>query len=191
MDDPQDRSGRGYLTSAGIANLFPMVVARIARGNLTYSERGKLNERAAHIEPRWRAGLFNGIEYFHLRFPEQGALLAAFLLQERLHRIVPESLTPASPEEVEAEWRRMAEQRGVILAWARERKALMDIVQSYRFERRCGAYSNSAHAAAAEIVKQIDHTVSDPMTYAGVCIEWAEREHREWFWRCAPNHQLL
>jgi hypothetical protein len=29
------------------------------------------------------------------------------------------------------------------------------------------------------------------MTYAGVCIEWAEREFRDWFWRCAPNHQVL
>ena len=33
--------------------------------------------------------------------------------------------------------------------------------------------------------------VVDPMAHAGACIEWAEREYREWFWRCAPNHQVL
>ena len=41
------------------------------------------------------------------------------------------------------------------------------------------------------MVKQIDPSVDDAMNYAGVCIEWAEREFREWFWRCAPNHQVL
>jgi hypothetical protein len=35
------------------------------------------------------------------------------------------------------------------------------------------------------------HAIDDPMTCAGVCIEWAEREHRQWFWRCTRDHQLL
>ncbi len=66
-----------------------------------------------------------------------------------------------------------------------------EIVQTYRFERRQGARSPDAHAAATRIVEQLDCSVTDPRTYAGVCIEWAEREYRQWFWRCAPNHQVL
>ena len=64
-------------------------------------------------------------------------------------------------------------------------------MQTYRFERRRGAFSYLAHRAAAKAIEQIDPSVEDAMTYAGVCIEWAEREHRAWFWRCAPNHQVL
>ena len=105
--------------------------------------------------------------------------------------VVPGSLQAPTPEEVEADWRRMAAQRDYILAWARNAKALSEIVQTYRFERRQGAFSSTAHQAAAKMVKQIDPSVDDAMNYAGVCIEWAEREFREWFWRCAPNHQVL
>jgi len=187
----KERVFRGYLCSADVERLYPGRVARIARGELTYAEKGRILERAGEIDPEWRGGHFNGIEYFHFRFPEQGATLAAFLLRERLHRLVPGSLQAATPEEVEAEWRRLAAQRADILAWARKTKALSEIVQTYRFERRQGAFSSTAHEAAAKAVKQIDPSVDDAMTYAGVCIEWAERERREWFWRCAPNHQVL
>jgi hypothetical protein len=186
-----ERVFRGYLCSTDIVRLYPGRVARIARGELTYAERGRILERVGEIDPEWRGGHFNGIEYFHFRFPEQGATLAAFLLRERLHRLVPGSLQPATPEDVEAEWRRLAAQRADILAWARKTKALSEIVQTYRFERRQGAVSQMAHDAAAKAVKQIDPSVDDAMTYAGVCIEWAEREFRDCFWRCAPNHQVL
>lgn len=186
-----ERVFRGYLCSADVERLFPGRVARIARGELTYAERGRILDRVGEIDRQWRGGDFNGIEYFHFRFPEQGATLAAFLLRERLHRLVPGSLQAPTPEEVEADWRRMAAQRDDILAWARKTKALSEIVQTYRFERRQGAFSHMAHHAAAKVVKQIDPSVDDAMTYAGMCIEWAEREFREWFWRCAPNHQVL
>jgi hypothetical protein len=186
-----ERVFRGYLCSGDIERLFPGRVARIARGELTYAEKGRILERAGQIDPEWRGGHFNGIEYFHFRFPEQGATMAGFLLRERLHRLVPESLQAPAPEEVEADWRRMAAQREGILAWARKTKALAEIVQTYRFERRVGTFSHMAHSAAAKMVEQIDPSVDDAMTYAGVCIEWAEREFREWFWRCAPNHQVL
>ena len=85
----------------------------------------------------------------------------------------------------------MAAQREDILAWARKTKALSEIVQTYRFERRRGAFSHMAHDEAAKVVKRIDPSVDDALTYAGVCIEWVEREFREWFWRCDPNHQVL
>ena len=191
MERPGERVYRGYLSSTNVAFLYPNKVARIARGKLTYADRGRINECAARIDAQWRGGSFNGLEYFHFRFPEQVAIMAAFLLKERLHRLVADSTLAATPEDIEAEWQRMAEQRETILAWARVNKALIEIVQTYRFERRQGAYSSTAHTAAAKLVEQIDRSVADPMTYAGVCIEWTEREHRQWFWRCAPDHQVL
>jgi hypothetical protein len=30
-------------------------------------------------------------------------------------------------------------------------------------------------------VQQVDHAIADPLTQAGVCIESAEREYRQWF----------
>lgn len=85
----------------------------------------------------------------------------------------------------------MAARRETILGWARKTKALQEIVQTYRFERRQGAFSHMAHLAAAKAVERVDPSVDDAMSDAGVCIEWAEREFREWFWRCAPSHQVL
>ncbi|MFO1162224.1 MAG: hypothetical protein U1E60_25520 [Reyranellaceae bacterium] len=181
---------RGDLSAGERACSFPIAVARIARGVLTYSEQGRLNEYLEQHEAR-RCSLFNRVEYFYFQFAEQGALMAAFLLARRLHRLVPGSTEAATPEQVAAEWPRMAEQRAAILAWARERKVLMDIVQTYRFERSRGAPSSTAHTQAARRVQQIDPTVHDPTACAGVCIEWAERQNREWFWRCAPDHPFL
>ena len=190
MEPPKERPGarvfRGYLSSADVERLYPARVARIARGELTYAERGRINEEASRIDREWRAGHFNGFEYFHFRFPEQGARMAAFLMKQRLHRLVPGSSQAPTPEEVEAAWARLAEERETILAWARSTRMLIEIVQTYRFERRQGAYSSAAHAAAAKVVEKVAPSIDDPMTWAGVCIEWAEREHRQWFWRCSP-----
>jgi hypothetical protein len=191
MQRPKERVFRGYLSSGDVERLYPARVARIARGELTYAEKGSLNEEAARIDAEWRGSHFNGIEYLHFRFPEQGATMAAFLLKEKLHRVIPGSTQAPTPGEVEAEWWRMASERDEILAWARSTKLLMEIVQTYRFERRQGAFSYAAHRAAAQVVETGDRSLPDPMKYAGVCIEWAEREYRGWFWRCAPNHQVL
>ena len=117
--------------------------------------------------------------------------MAAFLLRERLRRLVPGSLQ-ATPEDVEARSRRLAARRADVPGVGTQKtRAFSEIVQTYRFERRQGAFSSTAHEAAAKAVKPIDPSVDDAMTYAGVCIEWAEREFRAWFWRCAPNHQVL
>lgn len=191
MTPSPERMPHGYLPSADVERLFPARVARIARGDLTYAEKSLLNERATYIDAHWRGGHFNGLHYFHFRHIEHGAAMAAFLLKEGLHRLVPDSTRPPTADEVEAEWRRRAKAREDVLAWARSKKALMEVVQAYRFERRCGAHSHPAHCAAAKVVEAIDRSVEDPMTHAGVCIEWAEREYRAWFWRCAPNHQVL
>jgi hypothetical protein len=191
MERQKERVFRGYLSSADVERLYPARVARIARGELTYTEKGSLNEEVSCIDQEWRSGHFNGLEYFHFRFPEQGARMAAFLLKQRLHRLVPGSTQAPTAEEVDAAWTAIAQERDAILAWGRSTKMLIEIVQTYRFERRQGAYSSTAHAAAAKVVEKVDPSIGDPMTYAGVCIEWAEREHRGWFWRCTRDHHLL
>jgi hypothetical protein len=56
------RVHRGYLCSADVERLFPARVARIARGELTYAERGRILEHAGEIDREWRGGDFNGIE---------------------------------------------------------------------------------------------------------------------------------
>src|SRR4029077_19763700 len=100
MDGPKERACRGYLSSADVERLYPARVARIARGELTYADSGRINEEAWRIDEAWRGGHFNGLEYFHFRFPEQGATMAAFLLRERLHRVVPGSTKAPTPEQV-------------------------------------------------------------------------------------------
>lgn len=191
MERPKERIFRGVLSSADIERLYPARVARIARGELTDADKGRIDEEVSCIDREWRGGHFNGIDYFHFRFPEQGARMAAFLLEQRLHRLVPGSSRAPTAEEVEAAWARLAREREAILAWARSTRMLIEIVQAYRFERRQGARSPAAHAAAAKLVATADPSIGDPMTWAGVCIEWAEREHRPWFWRCTRDHQLL
>lgn len=191
MDGPKDRVFRGSLSSAEVERLYPARVARIARGELSYADRGRINEEMSCIDREWRGGHFNGIEYFHFRFPEQGARMAAYLMKHRLHRLVPGSSQAPTSDEVDAAWARLAQEREAILAWARSTRMLIEIVQTYRFERRQGAFSSAAHAAAARLVEKMDPSIGNPLTYAGVCIEWAEREHRQWFWRCTRDHQLL
>jgi hypothetical protein len=191
MDGPKDRVFRGYLSSAEVERLYPARVARIARGELSYADRGRINEEMSCIDREWRGGQFNGIEYFHFRFPEQGARMAAYLMKHRLHRLVPGSSQAPTSDEVDAAWARLAQEREASLAWARSTRMLIEIVQTYRFERRQGAFSSAAHAAAARLVEKMDPSIGDPLTHAGVCIEWAEREHRQWFWRCTRDHQLL
>ena len=68
---------------------------------------------------------------------------------------------------------------------------LQEVVQEYRFSRRQGDCSNTAHENASGVVAKADPSIADPMNHAGVLIEWAEREHREWFWRCCRKHHVL
>ena len=179
------------LSSAEVERFYPARVCLIARGQLAYSEKGRINQAADRIDQDHRGGSFNGIDRFHFRHPEQGAALADFLLANRMHRLVPRSSRAASAEEVAAEWARMAVERETILAWGRATNMLREVVQEYRFERRQGSYSSMAHVAAARLIEKLHPAIADPMTWAGVCIEWAEREHRDWFWRCCRSHHVL
>ena len=65
---------------------------------------------------------------------------------------------------------------------------LREVVEEYRFERHRGSYSNTAHVAAAKLIEKNHTTITDPLNYAGVLIEWSEKEHRAWIWRCCRDH---
>jgi hypothetical protein len=96
-----------------------------------------------------------------------------------------------TPEQVAAEWIRIEQERQTILAWGRSTRILRDVVQEYRFERHMGSRSSTAHEAAARLVAKADPSIADPLAYARVLIEWAERQHRCWFWRgCRGDHVL-
>jgi hypothetical protein len=96
-----------------------------------------------------------------------------------------------TPEQVAAAWIRIEQERQAILAWGRSTQMLRHVVQEYRFERHMGSRSSIAHEAAARLVAKADAAIADPLNYAGVLIEWAEREHRCWFWRgCRGDHVL-
>lgn len=77
-----------------------------------------------------------------------------------------------------------------ILSWDRATSVMRGVVRHYRFERSIGSYSFTAHRAAAAFLEKAHPTVVDPMNYAGVLIEWAEKEHWPWFWH-GCRHQVL
>ncbi len=78
-----------------------------------------------------------------------------------------------------------------ILAWGRRKGRLQEVVQEYRFSRRAGDASDKAHDYASAAVARLDLSVADPAIYAAVLIQWMEREHRDWFWRCCRDHHVL
>src|SRR6187399_2510003 len=51
-----------------------------------------------------------------------------------------------------SEWRRIEQERQVILDWGRRTKKLQEVVQEYRFSRRQGDASYKAHENASRIV---------------------------------------
>lgn len=187
---PRPRRGLS-LSSAERERLYPYCTKIICRGSWTTYDTSALNAEADRLDGDHRGSFFNSFQRYHFQAEEQAAALSAFVLNNRLHRLMPNSTQGASREEVEAEWQRIAQEREVILAWGRSMRMLQEIVQEYRFERRRGSYSYTAHQAAAKIVEKADSSIGDPMNYAGVLIEWAEKEHRDWFWRCCREHHVL
>jgi len=98
-----------------------------------------------------------------------------------------EPQTSPSSDDVAVEWERTQ----TILAWGRREGRLQKVVQEYRFGRRQGDSSEQAYAWAARRVASLDASIADPETHAGVLIQWMEREHRDWFWRCCRDHHVL
>ena len=59
-------------------------------------------------------------------------------------------------EQVAAEWERIERERETVLTWARGKEGRrQDVVQTYRFERRQGAYSSTAHTVASKTVAKL------------------------------------
>lgn len=86
---------------------------------------------------------------------------------------------------------RNGRERKTILEWGRSTGVMMDVVQQYRFERRQGASCAEAHVAASRSIELSAPSIADPMTLASVMLEWAELEHRSWFWRCCRDDHFL
>jgi hypothetical protein len=177
------------LTADEIERFFPHLSSIICRGAWNTQDRILFNERMGRLGES-RSNTFNDILRCRFAEAESAATLTAFALTLRLHRLTRNSTHGASPEEVALEWERIDAEREEILAWGRSTGMLREVVQHYRFERSRGAYSYMAHQAAAALLEKAHPTVVDPVNYAGVLIEWAEREHRPWFWHCC-RHQVL
>lgn len=177
------------LSSVEIDVFFPHVASIIYRGSWTFSEHGDLNSEVQRLG-EYRCENFNSFARYHFEHPEQADALTEYALARRLHR-KRNSTHGASREEFAMEWERIDAEREEILAWGRTTGMLREAVQSYRFERHRGSYSNTAHEAAAKRIEEVHPTITDPLYYAGVPIEWSEKEHRAWFWRCCRDHHLL
>lgn len=184
-------SRRGLsLSSAEIERHFPHLVPIILRHPLSFGVRLAFNEVLSGLGER-RTGLFNGIETHHVRTECAAMALRAYVADRRLDRLVPGSDEEATREQVVEAWREIERERSAAMLWARSRRVLQEVVQEYRFERRRGSFSVTAHEAAGRIVARADATVANPLAYAGYIVEWAEREHRTWFWRCCRENHVL
>lgn len=86
---------------------------------------------------------------------------------------------------------RNGRERQSILDWGRATGLLSDVVQQYRFARRQGASCTEAQLAASKPIELSAPSIPDPMTFANVMLEWAEVEHRSWFWRCCREDHFL
>jgi len=178
------------MLSAEIERSLPYVVPIIMRSHLDYGTRGALNEKLEGLGDRHR-GQFNGVETHHMQTEWAACVLREYVTERRLHRLVPGSDEGATLDQVVAAWKEIEKDRQAALAWARAKGVLQEVVQEYRYERHRGSYSGTAHEAAGWLVAKLDATVANPLTRAGYLIEWAEREHRAWFWRCCRSHHVL
>ena len=177
-------------TSAELERAFPHTTAIIRRGYWSAAEHAELNGWMMQFGDM-RCGEFNWIRRYYFTCPDQAAKLREHALDLRLHRLRVQCGEGATREEVALEWERMAAEREEILAWGRLTGMTRQVVAHYRAERHVGTYSYTAHFNAAKLIEKAHPTIADPRNYAGVMIEWAEREHRAWFWRCCRGlHHL-
>ena len=178
------------LSSAETERLYPYPARMIARSFVGFHERGVLNETAQRIG-QLRHSSFNCVETFRFTTADRAAEMAELITSKRLDRLSRNSAQGSSREEVAAEWKRIAEERETILEWGRVTGMLREVVALYRFERHMGSWSYHAHVEAAKLIDKAHPPIFDPMNLAGVMIEWSEREHREWFWRCCRDGHCL
>ena len=177
-------------TSAELERAFPHTTSIIRRGYWSAAEHAELNGWMMQFGDM-RCGEFNWIRRYYFTCPDQAEKLREHALDLRLHRLRVQCGEGATREEVALEWERMAAEREEILAWGRLTGMTRQVVAHYRAERQVGTYSYTAHFNAAKLIEKAHPTIADPRNYAGVMIEWAEREHRAWFWRCCRGlHHL-
>jgi hypothetical protein len=179
------------LSSAEIEREFPFAVRIILRTPWLTHETLAMNQAAHDLGTPYRSGEFNAVRTYHFTRQDQAGAVAEFVLARRYDRLFRDCTSGSPRDAVAAEWRRIEAERQAILAWARRTRMLQEVVQEYRFSRRQGDASCRAHENASRVVATADPSIADPMNYAGVLIEWAEREHRAWFWRCCRKHHVL
>ena len=177
-------------SSSELERYFPHTAPIIRRGSWTFGETGDSNSKVKSLGDSRRSD-FNNVYRYRFEHREQAAELSEYALSRRLHRLRPNSTHGASRDEVAMEWERMEAEREEILAWGRATGMLREVVQQYRFERHTGRYSSTAHEAAAGLIEKLHRTIPEPINYAGVLIEWSEKEHRSWFWRCCRDGHSL
>ena len=178
-------------SSAETEQRFPHAVRLIARSYVGFNERGLINDTAASLGP-FRHNSFNRIETFHFKTADSAAEMGELIASQRLDRLSRNSTQGSCRGDVAAEWRRIAEEREDILAWGRKAGMLGQVVSHYRAERHLGSCSYRAHVETAKLLAERTMvSIDDPMNSSGVMIEWAEREHRAWFWRCCRDGHYL
>ncbi|HSI01229.1 MAG TPA: hypothetical protein VLA02_11545 [Reyranella sp.] len=181
----------GSLSSAEIERDFPFPIAIIFRSHWLVQESLAVNQFLGTLCGGRRRGDFNRIRRYRFARQDDASRFSEFILSHRYDRLSADCPGGSSREEVAAEWVRIGQDRQAILAWARQHHRLQEVVQEYRFSRRAGDPSTTAHENAGLVVRKADPSIADPMNTAGVLIEWAEREHRDWFWRCCRHHHVL
>lgn len=170
---------------------YPHAIRLIARSYVDFYERGILNDTAMSLGP-FRHNHFNRFETFSFATIDASVEMAELIASQRLDRLFRNSNHGSSRGDVIAEWRRIAEEREGILAWGRRTGLLGQVVAHYRAERHLGSCSYRAHVEATKLlVERAKVSIDDPMNYSGVMVEWAEREHRAWFWRCCRDGHYL
>lgn len=172
-----------------IESSYPHASSIICRGAWTISDHAAFNRQIGRSGD-YRSNMFNNILRCRFADLQSATDMTEFALRHRLHRLTPNCMHGASPEDVALEWERMEAEREEVLAWGRLTGMLREVVQHYRFERSVGAFSSAAHRAAAALIEKAHPTVPDPLNHAGIIIEWAATEHRSWFWHCCRHHAL-
>ena len=179
------------LSSAEIERDFPYLTAIIFRSRWLVHEQLTVNQFLGTLVGGRRRVDFNSIRSYRFSRQDEASRFSEFILSHRFDRLRADCPDGSSREEVAAEWVRIEQERRAILAWGRQHRRLQEVVQEYRFSRRAGDLSRKAHENAALVVTKADPSIVDPLNWAGVLIEWAEREHRDWFWRCCRHHHVL
>ena len=101
-------------SSAETEQRYPHAVRLIARSYVGFHERGILNDAANALGP-FRRNNWNRIETFRSARADAAAEMAEVIEGQRLDRLHRSSAQGSSRGDVTAEWRRIGEEREVIL----------------------------------------------------------------------------